>query len=140
MVSAVRIAHGISMKLRASFVHVHRAAVKHRSVQCRNGALGFSRSGHLHERDAPRFARIPVLDDGNGFDGTVGCKQFPHLLLRHRDVQVSNEDVGHSSDSSCSSEISQPGTNAEFQKAIFMQIAFSNAHFRVAVRSQPATP
>lgn len=83
------------MKLRASFVHVHRTAVKRCSVQCRNGALGFDRLRHLHEGDAAGFARIPVLDDGDGFDGTVGCKQFPQLLLRHRDIQVSDKDVSH---------------------------------------------
>ena len=41
----------------------------------------------------PRGSRIPVLDDGDGFDGTVGCKQFPQLLIRHRDIQVSDKDV-----------------------------------------------
>ena len=83
------------MKLRARFVHVHRTAVKHGSIQCRNNALGFHRLRHLHEGDAAGFARIPVLDDGDGFDGTVGCKQFPQLLLRHRDIQVSDKDVSH---------------------------------------------
>lgn len=83
------------MKLRASFIHVHRTAVKHYSVQGRNGALGFGRLRHLHEGDAAGFARIPVLDDGDGFDGTVGCKQFPQLLLRHRDIQVPDKDVSH---------------------------------------------
>lgn len=83
------------MKLRASFIHVHRTAVKHRSIQCRNGALGFGRLRHLHERDAPRFASIPILDDGDGFDGTVGCKQSSQLLLRHRDIQVPDKDVSH---------------------------------------------
>ena len=83
------------MKLRASFVHCHRTAVKHRPGQCRNGALGFHRLGHLHEGDASGFARIPVLDDGDGFNGTVGGKQFPQLLLRHRDIQVSDKDVSH---------------------------------------------
>ena len=41
------------------------------------------------------FARIPVLEDGDGFDGTVRCKQFPQLLFRHRDIQVSDKDVSH---------------------------------------------
>ena len=83
------------MKLRASFVHVHRTTVKHRSVECRNGALGLGRLRHLHEGDAPGFACIPVLYDGDGFDGTVGCKQFPQLLLRHRDIQISDKNVSH---------------------------------------------
>jgi len=95
MISSIRIAHGISKKLRASFVHVHRAAVKHRSVQCKNGGLGFSRLRHLYERDAAGFAGIPVVDDGDGFDCSVGCKQFPQLLLRHRNIQVSDKDVSH---------------------------------------------
>jgi len=83
------------MKLGASLVHVHRTAVKRRSIQCRNSALGFGRLRHLHERDAARFACIPVLDDGDGFDGTVGCKQLSQLLLRHRDIQVPYKNVSH---------------------------------------------
>ena len=83
------------MKLRASFVHCHRTAVKHSPGQCRNGALGFHRLGHLHEGDASGFARIPVVDDGNGFDCSVDCKQFPQLLLRHRDIQISDKNVSH---------------------------------------------
>lgn len=83
------------MKLRASFIHVHPTAAKHGSIQCRNCALGFGCLHHLHECDAAGFARIPVLDDGDGFDGTVGCKQFSQLLLRHRDIQVPDKDVSH---------------------------------------------
>ena len=83
------------MKLRASFVHVHWTAVKHRSVECRNSALGFRRVRHLHEGYAAGFARIPVFDDHDRFDGTMGRKQFPQLLLCHRDMQVSDKDVSH---------------------------------------------
>lgn len=83
------------MKLRASFVHGHRTSVEHRPGQCRNSALGFDGLRHLHEGDAAGFARVPVLDDGHGFDCSVGRKQFPQLLLRHRDIQVSNKDVSH---------------------------------------------
>ena len=43
----------------------------------------------------PGFARIPVLDDGDGFDCSVGCKQFPQLLLRHRDIRASDKNVSH---------------------------------------------
>jgi len=83
------------MKLRASFVHFHRTTVKHRPIQCRNSTLGLRRLRHFYESDAARFARIPVLDDGDGFDGTVGGKQFPELLFRHRDIQVSDKDISH---------------------------------------------
>jgi hypothetical protein len=126
------------MKLRASFVHVHRAAVKHLSVQCGNGAPGFSRLRHLHERDATRFARIPVLDDGNGFDGTVGCKQFPQLLLRHSNIQVSDKNVNHESILLliCLKARDQERTR-NFQKAILMQIAFALSE-RLYVFSLPA--
>jgi hypothetical protein len=89
------------MKLRASFVHVHRTTIKYRFVECRNSAPGFRRLCHLHEGEAAGFARIPVLDDRDGFDGAVGCKQFPQLLLRHRDIQVPDKDVGHEFISSC---------------------------------------
>ena len=83
------------MKPRASFVHAYRTPVKHRSTQCRNSALRFRRLRHLHEGEAAGFARIPVRDDRNGFDGSVGCKKFPQLLLRHRDIQVSDKNVSH---------------------------------------------
>ena len=95
MIPSIGIAHWIPMKLRASFVHVHRTTVKHRSVECRNSALGFRRFRHLYESDATRFARIPVLYDGDAFDGTVDCKQFPQLLLGHRDIQVPDKNVSH---------------------------------------------
>jgi len=108
------------MKLRASFVHVHCATVKHRSSERRNCALGFRRLRHLHEGDTAGFARIPVLDDGDGFDGTVGCKQFAQLLLRHRDIQVSDKYICHEFILLNLPEISQSATNAEFQKAILM--------------------
>jgi hypothetical protein len=29
------------------------------------------------------------------FDGSVCCKNFPELLLRHRDVKVPDKNVGH---------------------------------------------
>ena len=83
------------MKLRASFVHAHRTTVEHSSIQCRNSALGFRRLCHLHEGDAARFARIPVLDDRDGFDSSVGCKKFPQLPLRHRDIQFPDKNVSH---------------------------------------------
>ena len=95
MISAPRIAHCISMKLRARFVHADRTAVKHGSIQCRNSALRVRRLHHLHEGDAAGFARIPVLDDRDGFDGPVRYKKISQLLLRHRNIQVPNKDVSH---------------------------------------------
>jgi len=113
------------MKLWASFVYVHRAAVKHRSLQCRNGALGLSRVRHLHERDAPRFGRIPVLDDGDGFDCSVGCKNVSQLLLRHRHIQVPDKNVSHKFILFLIFPKSRDQERTRnFQKAILMQIAF----------------
>jgi len=83
------------MKLRASFVHVHRTTVKHRSVECRNSALGFRRLRHFYESDAAGFARVPVFDDRDALHGSVNCKQLPQLLLRHRDIQVPHKNVSH---------------------------------------------
>ena len=97
MISAPRIAYWILRKSRASLVHVHSAAIKHRSIQCRNGALGFRHLRHLHESDATGFARIPVFHHRNGFDGSMGCKKFTQLLLRHRDIQVPDKNVNQSS-------------------------------------------
>ena len=95
MISAAGIACRIGLNLRSRFVHGHGTAVEHRSVQGRNGAQRFGRLRHLHERDAPRFARIPVFDDRDALDGSVNCKQLPQLLLRHRDIQVPHKNVSH---------------------------------------------
>ncbi len=83
------------MKFGASFIHGHRTAVKHHSVQRRDRALGFHRLRHFHEGDAAGFARIPVLDNGDGFDGSVSGEHFAQLLLSHRDIQVSDKNVSH---------------------------------------------
>jgi len=131
------------MKPRASFVHVHRTAVEHRSIQCRNSALGFLHLGHLHEGDAPRFARVPVLDDADGFDGTMGCKQFPQLLLCHRDIQVSDKDVSHEFILLVDlPEISRSGMNAEFPKGDLDADRLSDESrvLREVVRFQLASP
>ena len=82
---------------RSSFVHARRTAVKHRSIQCRNSALDFPRLRHLHQGYASRFSPIPVRDDRDGFEGSVGCQKFPQLLLRQRDIQVPDENVSHDS-------------------------------------------
>jgi len=95
MISAAGIACRIGLNLRSRFVHGHGTAVEHCSAQRRNSAQGFARMRHLHEGHAPGFTRIPILDDGDGFDGTVGCKKFSQLLLRYRDIQVSDKDVSH---------------------------------------------
>lgn len=83
------------MKLRACFVHVHRTSVEHRSIKRRNSCLCFRRLRHLHEGHAPGLARIPVLDDRDGFDISVGRKKFSQLLLRRGDIQVPDKNVRH---------------------------------------------
>ena len=96
MVSESRITNWIFVKLRASFVHIHRTAVKHRSVQCRNGAPGFRCLRHLHECNAAGFARIPVFEDRDALDRSVDSKQLSQLLFRHRYIQVPNKNVSQS--------------------------------------------
>ena len=127
MIPAARVLHRISIKLRASFIHFHRAAVKGCSIQCRNSAVGFSLLSHFHEGDASGFARIPVLNDRNGFDTSVGDKKVPQLLLCHREIQVPDKDVSHEF---ILLLIFLKSRNQEstrnFQKAIFPQIAFCN--------------
>ena len=83
------------MKLRASFVHVDRAAVHHRSIECSNRTLGFRCLCHFKEGDAARFARIPVFDNADSFDAAVDAEKLAQLLLRHRDVQVPNKNISH---------------------------------------------
>lgn len=86
MISAPRIARWITLKLGTSFVHSHRAPVEHLSFQRGNSGLSFRHLLHPDERDAARFARIPVLGERYGFDGTVFCKKFPELALCHSDI------------------------------------------------------
>lgn len=95
VISAPRIAYWIPTNLRTSFVYVDGPPVKNCSVQRSDSALGFVRLRHLHEGDAAGFPGIPVLDHGDGFDTSVGGKNFPQLLFRHRDVQVSDKNVSH---------------------------------------------
>jgi len=95
MIPASRLAHWIAMQLRTSFVHSDRTPVEHLSIQRRNSRLGFRCLRHLHEGDAAGFARIPVLDDRDGFDGSMCCKNLPQLMFRYRDIQAPNKDVSH---------------------------------------------
>ena len=83
------------MKLRASFVRGHRTSVEHRSTERRNSCLRFRRVRHLHEGHAAGLPRIPVLDDRDGFDISMGCKKFLQLLLRRGDVEVPDKNVSH---------------------------------------------
>lgn len=95
MISAPRVVRRIAIKLRACFVHFHRAPIEHRSVQRSNSCLGFQRLRHLDESHTARFARIPVLDDRDGFDGSVGREDVSQLLLCHRDIDVPDKNVNH---------------------------------------------
>jgi len=83
------------MKLRASFVHSHRAPIEHRSIQRSNSCLGLRRLPHLDESDTAGFARIPVLDNRDGFDRSVCREDISELQLCHRDIEVPNKNVSH---------------------------------------------
>ena len=83
------------MKLRACFIYVHRTTVKYRFVECRNSCLRFRRLRHLHEGHAAGLPRIPVLDDRDGFDISMGCKKFSQLLLGRGDVEVPDKNISH---------------------------------------------
>lgn len=95
MISALRIECWIPTKLRASFVHTHRTAVKRGSIQRGNGVLGLCRLRHLRQCDAAGFAPFPILDDRDGLDAFRGVQKFPQLLLRYRDIQVCYKNVSH---------------------------------------------
>jgi len=83
------------MKLRTSFVHSHRTPIDYLSIQRSNSTLGLRRLRHLDKGDTAWLASIPVLDDCDGFDGSVCCKNVSQLLLCRRDVKVSDKNVGH---------------------------------------------
>ena len=119
MISAPRIACEVAMKLRTSFVHSHRTPIEHLSIQRSNSALGLRRLRHLDKSDTAWLASIPVLDDRDGFDGSVFCKNFSQLLLCHRDIKVSDKNVGHEI------ILSVKETEAESSKAILTDIALS---------------
>jgi hypothetical protein len=117
MISASRIVRWIAMQLWTSFVHSDRTPVEHLSIQRRNRALGSRRLGHLHECDSAGFARIPILNERDGFDRSVRRKHFPQLRLRHGDIQVPDKNVSHGSTLFLIfPKIPQSGTEAEFQR------------------------
>ena len=113
MISAPLVARRIFIKFRTSFIHTHRTAVQHSSIEGGNCALRFRRLRHLNKGHPPGFAGISVHHYADRFDGSVGCKKFPQLLFRHRNIQVSNKYIGHEFFSSrpCSRN---PELNAEF--------------------------
>ena len=143
VISDPRIACRIAMKLRTSFVHTHRTLVEHLSIQRSNCSLGFGRMCHFDKRDTTWLASIPILDDRDAFHGSVCCKNFPELLLCHRDVKVPDKNVGHEVILPLIfPNVSQLKTESESQKAISMEIAFSQrvGPLRLPVRSLLASP
>jgi hypothetical protein len=84
-----------TMNLRTCFVHSHRTPVEHRPLQRSNRSLGFSCLGHLDKSHTAGLAGIPVHHDSDGFDASMCCKNFSQLLLCYRDIQVTDENIGH---------------------------------------------
>jgi hypothetical protein len=116
------------MKLRACFIHVHRTPVEHCSIYRRNSRLRFRRVRHLHEGHAAGLPSIPVLDEGYGFNISMGCKKFSQLLLCRGDVEIPDKNVCHE----CILflifyEMSRSGTKRSV-KGDLSQVAFSKAH------------
>jgi len=124
------------MKLRTSFVHSHRTPIDYLSIQRSNSTLGLRRLRHLDKGDTAWLASIPVLDDCDGFDGSVCCKNVSQLLLCHRHVKVSDKNVGH--------EFILPvkETEAELSKGDLdrYRLFARRRVLRVAVRFQLASP
>ena len=84
-----------TMNLRTCFVHSHRTPVEHRPLQRSNRSLGFSCLAHLDKSHTAGLAGIPVHHDSDGFDASMCCKNFSQLLLCYRDIQVTDENIGH---------------------------------------------
>ncbi len=142
VISARRIARGIAMQLRTSFVHCHRTAIQNRSVQRSNSRLSFSGLRHLHKSEAARFAGVAVFDDGNGLNRSVRCEQRPQLLLGRVAIQVPHENVRHNLTLPLmlpEIPIYERCGNAE--KAMSVEIAFCSIHpFRAPARFPLASP
>lgn len=64
-------------------------------MQRGNSCLRFRRLRHLDESNTARFARIPVLDDSDAFDGSVGREGIAQLLLCHRNIEIPDKEVSH---------------------------------------------
>jgi hypothetical protein len=131
------------MKFRTSSVHSHRTSIEHLSIQVGNCCFGFRLLCHLDEGDTAWLASIPVLDNRDSFDASMGCKKFSQLLLCHRDIEVPDKNISH--------EFILRLTSPEYlcakieagylEKAILTDIAFSQGvALRAALRSQPASP
>lgn len=142
VISARRIARGIAMQLRTSFVHCHRTAIQNRSVQRSNSRLTFSDLCHLHESEAARFAGVAVLDDCDGLNRTVRCEQTSQLLLGRVAIQVPHENVRHNLTLLLMlPEIPVYERCGKAEKAMSVEIAFCGIHpFRAPARFQLASP
>ena len=95
MFSTPRITNWFAKKLRPSFVHSHRPTVQDLSIESCDSGFSLSRMAHLDKSNATRLPRIPVHDDLNAFDSSVGGENLLQLLLRGRDIEVSDKYVGH---------------------------------------------
>jgi hypothetical protein len=116
------------MKLRTGFVHSHRTPIEHLSIQRINSRLGFRGLCHLDKSDTAGLARVPVHDDRDGFEGSMQCKSFSQRLLRYRDIKVADKKCwsrGHSA-IDVPEHLAIRNTQADFQKAILTDIAFSH--------------
>lgn len=74
MISGPRIVRRIAIELWACFVHRDGAAIHEHAIQGAYRRPCLRRLRHPDKREAPRFSRIPVADEGNCFDGSVDCE------------------------------------------------------------------
>jgi hypothetical protein len=58
--------------------------------------VGVRRIRHLDKSETARLGRVSVLDDGNRLNRSVGREENSQLRFRGTQIQISNENVGHS--------------------------------------------
>jgi hypothetical protein len=75
------------------FTYIQCAVAEQGAVQFGNRLLAIFRTGHLHESEPTRLARIAVLHDADAIDRTVSCEQLAQLVFTGIKAKVPNENV-----------------------------------------------
>jgi hypothetical protein len=86
---------GIPLRFRTGFIDAHGTPVELVPIQGSNCAFSFHRLCHFDESHTAWLTRVTVLDKRDGFHRSVCRKKFSQLLLRGRDIKVSDKNIGH---------------------------------------------
>jgi hypothetical protein len=86
-------------RLRASFVHVHRPAVKFRAVQLRDGRFRVPALRHFHKSEAARLTRVPIRNNIDPFHSPVLREGSVQLILVGLIAEIPDKNIDHQTSS-----------------------------------------